>query len=316
MSEELYKKHRPQELDDVVGQEAAISSLKNLLNRRKLPHAILFTGPSGVGKTTTARILARKVKCRLDGGDYHELDAAQVGGIDSIRRMSQDKDRLPMSGEAVVWTLDEAHQLTGAASNALLKLLEDSGDHIYFFLCTTEPGKIKNTIKTRCHQAKFVLLPDPAIREILVLTAAEERRKLAKIIVDKIVDLSYGSARQALVLLNGVIGFNNLASQVEFLSEEKTETLGIDLARALCDPRFRWPGVAGILQKLNPNDVETVRWIVMGYCKAILLSNTKPKPFVANILQVFMEDFKDSGINGLTYVCWDITQAKEGNKDE
>src|SRR5690606_3369465 len=108
-----------------------------------IPHAMLFTGPSGCGKTTLARIL--RVKLRCSDNDFQEINAADFRGIDSIRSMRQQVGAAPLGGDSRIWLIDEAHSMTADAQNAFLKLLEDTPRHVYFFLATTDPQKLKKT---------------------------------------------------------------------------------------------------------------------------------------------------------------------------
>ena len=136
---ELYRKYRPTSFKQVVGQEEAIRTLTELGKRKAIPHAILFTGPSGVGKTTLARILQRKLKCV--GNDFVEMNAANDRGVGIIRSIQNKVGLAPMLGSCRIWLMDEAHQLTSDAQSAFLKLLEDTPSHVYFMLATTDPQK-------------------------------------------------------------------------------------------------------------------------------------------------------------------------------
>jgi len=297
---ELYKKYRPQELRGVVGQKNALLPIVELGKKKKLPHTILFSGPSGVGKTTTARILAKKVKCKKP--DLHEMDAAQVRGIDAIREIADRIRQLPIAGESSVWIIDEVHQLTGAAVDSFLKILEDTPSYIYFFLCTTNPEKLKRTILTRCHQVKMVPINDLQMRRLLVLTAKAEGFKLNVEVVDKITENSGGSARQALVYLNAVLLIPEPEDQLNAIGSVVAEASGIDLARLLVKNQCSWRQLTDILGKLKPDDVETVRWTVMGYCRSILLK--EKNPLAARVLDLFLEPFYESKMNGLVAACW------------
>ena len=163
----LYRKWRPEDFDNVAGQDAVVRTLRNAVEQDKIAHAYLFCGPRGTGKTTTARILARAINgvapsaSALDGGadalgfDLVEIDAASNRGIDDIRELRERANYQPGSARFKVYLIDEVHQLTGAAADALLKTLEEPPPHIVFILATTDPEALKPTILSRCQRYDF-----------------------------------------------------------------------------------------------------------------------------------------------------------------
>ncbi len=170
----LYRKYRPQGFDEVVGQEAVVRTLRNAIERGQLRQAYLFAGPRGTGKTSMARILAKALNCAQgpttapDGTcpaclaiaagtslDVVEMDAASQRGIDDIREIRERVVLQPAEGRSKVYILDEAHQLTDAAWNALLKLIEEPPPHLVFVFCTTELAKVLPTVRSRCQTFVF-----------------------------------------------------------------------------------------------------------------------------------------------------------------
>jgi len=170
----LYSTYRSQRFDDLVGQDAAVQTLKNALVSGRVAHAYLLTGIRGTGKTSTARILAKAVNCEnpVDGEpcnqcpscvaitdssaiDLIEIDAASNRGIDEIRDLREKAKYLPALLKRKVYIIDEAHQLTPEAFNALLKTLEEPPGHVLFVLCTTEAHKLPATIVSRCQRFDF-----------------------------------------------------------------------------------------------------------------------------------------------------------------
>lgn len=143
----LHTNYRPESLDEIVGNEAAIESLRSVLSREKdIPHSYFLTGLPGGAKTTTARII--KIILGIERGDYYEYNTANTRGIDTIRDISSGCEMMPMFGSRKMYMMDECHQLTGPAMEAMLKLLEEPPPHVYFAMCTSEPEKIKgNTLK-------------------------------------------------------------------------------------------------------------------------------------------------------------------------
>ena len=149
MNAPLHLKYRPSCFEEIVGNSGTISSLSSILHRREgSPHAFLFVGPSGTGKTTLARIIKQSLKC--SDTDFQELNVANTRGIDTIRDIVQNCRLYPIEGDVKIFLLDEAAKLTNDAQNALLKVLEDTPKHVYIILCTTDPEKLLNTVKTRC----------------------------------------------------------------------------------------------------------------------------------------------------------------------
>ena len=164
----LYRKWRPADFDEVVGQETVVRTLRNAVAQDRIAHAYLFCGPRGTGKTTTARILARAINGRTAstgatalgeaddlGFDLVEIDAASNRGIDDIRELRERANYRPGSARFKVYLIDEVHQLTGAAADALLKTLEEPPPHVVFILATTEPEALKPTILSRCQRFDF-----------------------------------------------------------------------------------------------------------------------------------------------------------------
>jgi DNA polymerase-3 subunit gamma/tau len=181
----LYRKYRPQDFDEVVGQEAVVRTLRNAIEHDQVRQAYLFAGPRGTGKTSLARILAKSLNCEqgptatpdktcnscrtIAAGtslDVIEMDAASQRGIDDIREIREHVILQPVEGRFKVYILDEAHQLTDAAWNALLKLIEEPPPHLVFVFCTTELSKVLPTVRSRC---QTFLFSRPRLAELTTL---------------------------------------------------------------------------------------------------------------------------------------------------
>jgi DNA polymerase-3 subunit gamma/tau len=181
----LYRKYRPQDFDQVVGQEAVVRTLRNAIEADKVRQAYLFAGPRGTGKTSLARILAKALNCaqgptpKPDGTchactaiangsslDVIEMDAASQRGIDDVREIRERVVLQPVEGRYKVYILDEAHQLTDAAWNALLKIVEEPPPHLVFVFCTTSLDKVLATVRSRCQTFLFAR---PRLPELVTL---------------------------------------------------------------------------------------------------------------------------------------------------
>ena len=183
----LYRKWRPADFDSVAGQDAVIRTLQNAVAQDKISHAYLFCGPRGTGKTTTARIMARAINGvapsagALDGGsdgmgfDLIEIDAASNRGIDDIRELRERANYQPGSSRFKVYLIDEVHQLTGAAADALLKTLEEPPPHVVFILATTDPEALKPTVLSRCQRFDFRRVAvDDTVARLRTIADAEQ----------------------------------------------------------------------------------------------------------------------------------------------
>ena len=297
---ELYKKHRPSDFSNIVGNKATCEALENLL-AKNFPKAILFSGPSGCGKTTLARIIKEKLKC--SDFDYFEKNSADTRGIDDIRDIARNSSIKSMKGTAKIYVLDEAHKLTNDAQTALLKLLEDGPKDVYFILCTTDPNKLIKTIHTRCTSFQLSKLDKEDIEELVAKVASLEKIKLKEEIAEKIAEASDGSARQALVLLEKVAAIPDIDGQFAAIVNPETQKNTIDLCRAMMNPKVSWKEVADILKKID-DEPETVRRIVLGYYKAVLLNSGRP--IAVKVLTAFQYDFFQSGEAGLVLACYNV----------
>lgn len=305
---ELYKRYRPKGFKGLVGQDGAVNSIETLVSGGKIPHAILLTGPSGCGKTTIARILRKHLECGEQ--DLYELNCADFRGIEDVREIRRLMGFSPITGKSRIWIIDEAHKLTNDAQNALLKILEDTPSHAYFFLCTTDPQKLLKTIHTRCTEIKLSSLSNGALTQLIQRVASREGMEISEDICSEMIEASQGSARKALVILEQV---GNLKTEEEQIKAIQATSINkehaIRLARGLINPTVTWGDVAPILKEMI-DEPEGVRYLVLSYCRSVLLGGGKLAPRAFLVIDIFSDNFYDSKQAGLAAACWEVVHSR------
>ena len=275
---ELYRKYRPSNFDEIIGNENAIKSLKKELKNGS--HVFLFTGPAGCGKTTLARIVAKEV----GAGDLsiREINSAENRGIDTAREILQQMNFMPTDGNASVWILDEMHMITSAGQNALLKALEEVPESVYFLLCTTDPQKLIAPLKTRCSVVNVKPLNDEEMKILLKRVVKSEERKMGSEVYEKIIELANGGSRKALKLLAKVLYLDSNEERLESLKTEDVseDKDAIELCRALLG-KTNFNSCMKLVSTIDVSEPERVRMLVLSYMNSVLMKGYNAKAAAA-----------------------------------
>ena len=291
MTTALHLAYRPQTLKDLVGQPTIQQTLSNAITQQRIAPAYLFTGPRGTGKTSTARIFAKSLNCLSkehpilqpcgqcqscrsievsNSLDVTEIDAASHNGVDDARELTQRVHLSPVLGRYRIVIVDECHQLTNQAQNALLKCIEEPPNHVVFILCTTEAHKVLPTIASRCQRFEFRALAVKTIVEHLRSIADIEAIAIQEQALLEIARLCDGGLRDALQLL----------AQVRLLSDEVTASQVIELAGGIAED-----DLLALLQAISASD--TLR--LLQTARQLIDAGKSPKLILSSLLQTYRD---------------------------
>lgn len=267
----LHLKYRPTTFDDVIGQDHAVKSLRDVLKKPTRPHAYIFTGPAGTGKTTLARILMKQLGCQP--ANIIEADAATNNGIDAMRALTdglryQGFGASPNKGIII----DEAHAISKQAWQSLLKSVEEPPAHVYWVFCTTEAGKIPEAIVTRCHNYTLKEVRRDDVYDLVAFVAGQEKLKTPDNILDVVVGAAGGSPRKALVMLSMVGDVTDPKEAAQILATPLDNKDIIDLCRLLLDRKLTWVKLTSTLRAIEGLSAEGARIVIANYLAGCLMN--------------------------------------------
>jgi DNA polymerase-3 subunit gamma/tau len=290
--------HRPSTFEDLAGNEPIKESLASVVYRETdIPHSYFFTGPSGCGKTTLAFILAKALD--IHDMDIYIYDAANTRGIDTVRDIREAARLAPQKGKRKMYILDECHQLTPQAQEALLRILEFHYPHVFFVLCTTEGDKIKETIKRRCHKCELKPLNRGEVLNLLQKVLEKEGVTNYPLpILLKISKNCWGSAGQALSLLDSVKDIKEEPMALAMIEDVTVREASVrELCQKLVDSRTRghnkYVTLQPLLKGLN-GSAEQIRIAIVNYLRAVMLSE-RADDRIADVMSCFVDSYIYTG---------------------
>ncbi|MBI5644535.1 DNA polymerase III subunit gamma/tau [Candidatus Kaiserbacteria bacterium] len=274
----LYRQYRPQDFDEVRGQEQVTGVIEKAIKNGKIAHAYLFCGSRGTGKTSVARILARRLD--VSEKDLYEMDAASNRGIDDIRELREGVYAMPFESPYKLYIIDEAHMLTKDAWNAFLKTLEEPPAHAIFILATTERDKVPDTIQSRCEIYTFKQPTRDVLAQIVTDVAKKEGYSVERSAADLVALLAEGSFRDALSILQKVLAISTNkkieVEEVEAVSGAPRGELIRQLLSALAK-KDASSALAAIQSTLHDNmDARTLTKLLIHRMRIILLMRYAP----------------------------------------
>lgn len=298
VEEPLHVKWRPRDFGQVIGQDDTVKSLRSALKAKSVPHAFIFTGPPGTGKTTLARILMDEVGCLPS--NIIEADAATNNGIDAMRVLTeglryQGFGERPNKGIII----DEAHSLSKQAWQSLLKSVEEPPPHVFWCFCTTEAGKIPEAIVTRCHAYTLKSVRFDDIMDLLAAVVSAEGLDVPDKFLGMVARACNGSPRLALVMLSMVQGCEDADEVATLLASPVDNKEVIDLCRQLVRGDLRWQALTATLKALEGMPAESIRIVIVNYLASCLMGAKSDKEATRylDILSVFSKPFAASDKN-------------------
>jgi DNA polymerase-3 subunit gamma/tau len=283
----LITKYRPISFDEVIGNQLTIQALKEAIHSESKPHCFLFTGGTGIGKTTLARIIASEVNAFIV-----EINAAVENSVESTRRLTELFSFRPiMTQPCSMCIIDEAHSLSRQAWSPLLKLTEEPPSFLYIALCTTEPQKVPDTIKSRAYPVTLKMLKPQEIEELLEVVIQVEGWKVENSVFQGIVQASEGSARKALSILQAGHALKNRdeLSQI-ILTVESEDNPAIKLAQALLKGNRNWRAISQLIKEIEGGSEEDTIFTITRYLASKLpISEEEQAQHIYRLLRSFTD---------------------------
>jgi len=277
--EPLITKYRPKIFDEIIGHDTVMKSLQAALFSSSHPHSFLLTGPRGVGKTSIARLIGQYF-----GAEIIEIAAAVYSGVDEMRALVGSAQSFGFKGNGMrLFLLDECHRLSRNAWDALLKLLEEPPFFIYIAMCTTEPDKVPETIRSRCYQIPLRPLQPDDLEIILWMVAEGEKWTVQEEIMNAVVAAAEGSPRTALSMLQAVHHVTELTEARELISVMDKGSPLVELLQALMRGPRDWSAVRKYLQRLTDQDYEQAPAFAARYIAAGLLRSESKAEAAKNL---------------------------------
>lgn len=320
----FYRKYRPQTIDDL--DSSSVRETLHAVLQKNIPHAFLFTGPKGLGKTSTARIVAKVVNCEtaktkrekglepcnkcdqcvsITNGtnvDILEIDAASNRGIDEIRELKEKIRLAPVAAKRKVYIIDEVHMLTTEAFNALLKTLEEPPEHAMFILCTTEAHKVPETIISRCFQIMFKPATEEEIVRSLERIAKGEKLKIAEDVFPLIAERAEGGFRDAVKMLEEMALHANTENKTEDITKEKLEYIYKVLSIS-----------AGVTKFLNLLDAKNVKGLLQ-LIDSLVKEGVNIKEFLSQLINrihvLLYKKVVEGGYSDMIYPEFSLDEIK------
>ena len=319
----LYRKYRPSEFEEMVGQNEIRKILANAVKNNTISHAYLFSGPRGTGKTTTAKILAKMVNCEapvdghpcnkcnsclniLNSSDVIEIDAASNNGVDEIRDLREKANLVPSNSKYKVYIIDEVHMLTTQAFNALLKTLEEPPKHVIFILATTEYYKIPLTITSRCQKFQFNKIEVDDIVKKLKEICEKENISIEEDALYEIAMISDGGMRDSINFLDQLRSFNNGKITIDDVYEVCGDVSGREISELLKDMKDKnVEKVTCFFEKMSVDGKNYNKFFedLIGFFKDVILyQKNVSKKLIRNNIEYLDVVSKDYSVSEIYYM--------------
>jgi DNA polymerase III gamma/tau subunit len=311
-NQELHRKYRPTTLKQVVGQDEAVRQLVGY-DKSGWPHAIMFTGHTGCGKSTLANIVRGRLGCADE--DFVRVDCATVEEpLKAVREITQTVPLGPMAGKSRVWLLEEVQALSRApfAQQGLLVCLENTPRHAYFMLCTTDPGKVLPALRNRCAQVALRQVDKPSLSQAVAVALAGEKRTLSPLVLEALLEQAGGCVREALQLLGRVLNVTTEKDQLAALKQgDELKADAFELVRLLLwDKTVTWKKLLACLERVDTTNVEGFRHLVLTCARKELRKPDGNHARAHAVATAFRFPMWDAPEVGIECACWEVFQGR------